>query len=513
MGDPGAMHHGIDIEGKPFRRKRFPAVVAVPAVGLALAPASQDGMSAAFRFLGARGADETAGTRDQDSAIASGWHLRGTFSRPIEHSLMVSSRVGDARRAGCFLCRSLQVTLARTIRILRDGRGSTNRALMLAFGYAVSQGVVLLATPWLARRFDAAEFGLLANLLSVSNIALNLGSLRLDHAILVSDSDGDARHLRDGALVLALLWGLAIACFMLLSGQWIAMWRDLALLIGATVLLVTATQAIAMSLIRRGHIRSVAALRASQGVVFVALALFSGMGLGWCFACSWGLGALAFLPWAMARPRLAPMLSTVVRYGRFPLLGSIGTLMDVVGFSVAVWSMSSAYGLAECGRVTQAQRLVGAPMMLLALSLGQVLQRRWADDALEGGHQLASSFRRVFAVLAALAIAWMVAVLLTGPHLARLVLGAGWVEDRWMLTALSAAVCVRAVVSPLSGLLIVRREFGKGIAWQAAYLAIALAVLPWAASRLEIRSFVFLYSSVEIVMYCAYFAVIRRSAL
>ncbi len=401
--------------------------------------------------------------------------------------------------------------LARTIRTLRDGRGPVNRALMLACGYAVSQGVVLLATPWLARRFDAAEFGLLANLLSVSNIALNLGSLRLDHAILVSESDDDARQLRDAALVLALLWGAATAGFMLLSGQWVAMWPDLAWLIGATVLLVTATQAVAMSLMRRGRIRSVAALRASQGTVFVVLALTSGMGLGWCFAFSWGLGALAFVPWAMMRPRLTPILSTVSRYGRFPLLGSLGTLMDVVGFSVAVWSMSSAYGLAECGRITQAQRLVGAPMMLLALSLGQVLQRRWADDALEIGHSLTSSFRRVFAILAALAIAWVVVILLLGPQLAQLVLGAGWVEDRWMLAALSAAVCVRAVVSPLSGVLIVRREFGKGIAWQAAYLAIAVVVLPAAATRIDIRSFVFLYSAMEGVMYCAYLVVIRRS--
>jgi hypothetical protein len=298
---------------------------------------------------------------------------------------------------------------------------------------------------------------------------------------------------------------------MLLSGQWVAMWPDLAWLIGATVLLVTATQAVAMSLMRRGRIRSVAALRASQGTVFVVLALTSGMGLGWCFAFSWGLGALAFVPWAMMRPRLTPILSTVSRYGRFPLLGSLGTLMDVVGFSVAVWSMSSAYGLAECGRITQAQRLVGAPMMLLALSLGQVLQRRWADDALEVGHRLTSSFRRVLAILTALAIAWVVVILLLGPQLAQLVLGAGWVEDRWMLAALSAAVCVRAVVSPLSGVLIVRREFGKGIAWQAAYLAIAVAVLPAAATRIDIRSFVFLYSAVEVVMYCAYLVVIRRS--
>ena len=68
-----------------------------------------------------------------------------------------------------------------------------------------------------------------------------------------------------------------------------------------------------------------------------------------------------------------------------------------------------------------------------------------------------------------------------------------------------------AVVSPLSGLLIVRREFGRSVAWQAAYLVIALAVLPAAASRIDLHSFVWLYSGLEIFMYSVYFFVIRRS--
>jgi hypothetical protein len=32
-------------------------------------------MSAEFRFPGARGTDETAGARDQDSTIAQGWQF------------------------------------------------------------------------------------------------------------------------------------------------------------------------------------------------------------------------------------------------------------------------------------------------------------------------------------------------------------------------------------------------------------------------------------------------------
>ena len=401
--------------------------------------------------------------------------------------------------------------LIKSIRTFIDRRGTVNRALVLASGYAISQGVVLLAMPLLARRFGTADFGLLANLLTVSNIALNLGALRLDHAILVSDTEDDANRLRDAALTLALLWGIVIAAPMLLLSRWGSLWPEYVWLVSTTVLLVTSTQAVAMTLLRQGRIRSVAILRASQGVMFVALALTSGMGLGLSFAFSWILGAMSFLPWALVRPRLGPMISATMRYGRFPMLGSLGTLMDVVGFSVVVWTMSSSFGLADCGRITQAQRLVGAPMLLLALSLGPVLQRSWADDVSAGPVRLVSSFRRACNLLTITAIAWLLVVVLCGPQLTHILLGEGWVEDRWLLAALSAAACARSVVSPLSGILIVRREFKKCTAWQAAYFAIAVVVLPAAASWIDLRSFVFLYSAFEIVMYCTYLVIIRRS--
>lgn len=408
---------------------------------------------------------------------------------------------------------NIQVVSANLLSLVRRRLVSAHGTLVLGLGYAVSQGAVLAVTPWLARRHDASEFGLLANLLSVANIAINLGALRLDHAILVSESEGDAHHLRDAALLLALVWGAGVVAFMQIAGIWTGGWSSLAWQVGVTALLATATQTVATALLRRGRIRSVALLRASQGILFAVFALATRAGLGTCFMLSWGVGALAFLAWVNSPPKLAVLVPTVARYGRFPLLGSLGSLMDVVAFSVVVWAMSSAYGLAECGRVTQAQRLAGAPMMLLALPLGQILQRRWADDARCGGRQLASSFRRVFLVLCALAVVWVLGIMALGPHLIRVVLGPGWVEDRWVLVALSAAVSVRAVVSPLSGMLVVHRAFGRSVAWQASYLAVALAVLPAAGSHLDVRSFVFLYAGVEVTMYVAYALVIRRSVL
>lgn len=388
---------------------------------------------------------------------------------------------------------------------------SAGTAFVLALGYAISQGVVLIATPWLARLYEAAEFGVLANLISVANIAVAVGALRLDQAILVADSDDDAAGLRDCSLVLALVWGFMSIPVSALSGAWDQTWVTSALNFGLTIFLATATQTVAMALLRDGRIRTVGLLRASQGILFVVFALTTGYSLGFCFALSWSAGAIVFFSWPSRPPRLTPLVAVVSRYRQFPLLGSFGSILDVVGFSMFVWVMTSAYGLAECGRVTQVQRVVGAPAMLLALPLSHLLQRKWAQELLVGGGGLSSSFIEAFRWLLALAVVWITTVLAIGPAIVRGVLGAGWAEDRWEIAALSIAVCVRGVVSPLSGVLAVKRAFSRAVVWQAAYVVTALIALPVASNHLDLRSFIFTFVVIDVLMYTTYFAIIYRS--
>jgi O-antigen/teichoic acid export membrane protein len=398
----------------------------------------------------------------------------------------------------------------RFISKLKERCGSANHAFVLGGGYALGQGAILVSTPWISRQFNANDFGLLANLLTVSNIAMNLGALRLDQAILVSDSERDALHLRNAALCLAVAWGIVLTIIVWLAGTSISFHPDAAWLIGGTVLLATATQVACVEMVRRGRILGASAVRASQGVLFVALAMGSGLGLGVSFVLSWSAGAWALVRWTESRSHLASMLATVKRYSQFPLIGSLGTLVDVVGFSIVVWVISGMFGLAESGRVTQAQRVVGAPLMVLAIALGPVLQKRWAEGLLRGDTSVEASFRRVLWALASLAVVWVLLIALAGPWLGRLVLGAGWIEDRWMLIALAVAVCARGVVSPLSGLIVARRELGRGLTWQLAYFLVAVTVLPLAARLLDLRSFVLAYSAMEAGMYFVYLLMIRK---
>jgi len=388
---------------------------------------------------------------------------------------------------------------------------AAGKAFVVGLGYAISQGVVLLATPWLARRYEAAEFGVVANLISVANIAVAVGALRLDQAMLVADSDDDAAGLRNCSLVLALVWGFMSIPVSALSGAWAQPWATSVLTAGLTIFLATATQTTAMELLRDGRVRTVGLLRASQGILFVVLAFTTGYSLGFCFALSWSAGAMVFLLWRGEPPRLKPLVMLVSRYRPFWLIGSFGSILDVVGFSMLVWVMSSGYGLAECGRVTQVQRVVGAPAMLLALPLSQLLQWKWAQELRAGGGGLSSSFSQAFRLLVALALLWIVTIFLFGPAIVRGVLGAGWGGDRWEIAALSIAVCARGIVSPLSGLLVVKRAFSQAVGWQASYLATALIVLPLASNQLDLRSFIFVFVALDVLMYSIYLFIICRS--
>jgi O-antigen/teichoic acid export membrane protein len=388
---------------------------------------------------------------------------------------------------------------------------AASKAFVVGLGYAISQGVVLLATPWLARLHEVAEFGVLANLTSVANIAVAVGALRLDQAMLVADSDDEAMGLRDCSLVLALVWGFLSIPVSAFSGAWAQPWATSVLTVGLTTFLATATQTVAMALLRDGRVRAVGLLRASQGILFVALAFTTGCSLSVCFALSWSAGAMVFLSWRGKPPRFKPLAALVSQYRQFSLLGSFGSILDVLGFSMLVWVLSSGYGLAECGRVTQVQRVVGAPVMLLALPLSQLLQRKWAQELGAGRDGLSSSFHQAFRWLVALAVLWIATILMFGPAIVRGVLGAGWAEDRWEIAALSIAVCARGIVSPLSGLLVVKRAFSHAVGWQAAYLATVLVALPLASNHLDLRNFIFTFVALDVLMYATYFAIISRS--
>jgi O-antigen/teichoic acid export membrane protein len=386
----------------------------------------------------------------------------------------------------------------------------------VAVGIAVGQGLVLLVTPYLARHFPPAAFGSLALLLTISNLSTAIACLRYDLA-LPSSPENETRGLLTTALLVAAGMGAFAAALLSIPAVGAMVARSAAvpqlpLLVGACVLLVGWHQATCAWMLRRGAYGGVAGMRLSQGAGFSALALVPGVGLLWAHVLSFGAGVIGVGP--TLGPRRAGELSpgqALRVHHKFPLLSLPGALLDVCGYSVCIWVIATFYGTSMAGNYSQIQRLTGAPMMLVSISLGQILLRHTAELDSRNG-ELGRFLSRMVKMLAALAAACLLLLWLFGEPVFSRILGSNWRVDRLFITLVAVAVFFRACVSPLSSILITLRRFKIALLWQVIYFASACLLLPFVASRITFEHYVAFYALHEAVQYSLYLYLISLAA-
>lgn len=383
-------------------------------------------------------------------------------------------------------------------------------------GNILGQAVVLIATLWLARMYAPAEFGLFAVILVISNISVALASLRFDIAIPAA-SEEDARGLAALAVASVLATAVLATAALWFANRITALSLPLVegqpALILMTILTSGAFQILNAGLIREERFKAVGLLRGCQGLTFVALATVPAIGLSWAWALSFIWGA-AVIPAAVSTARRlnTGMVAAILRrQWKLPLFSLPGAALDVIGYSMMIWVLVAVYGPSDAGTYSQLQRLLGGPLMLISISLGQVLLRQTADHA--GDPQaLRSLLSKVLLGLGGLVTLAVIAVAIFGARLLQIVLGEQWVVAPVMAVLITIAVGVRACVSPLSAALITQRRFGVGFIWQAIYFSSAVLLFPLMARRLEFHDFIAFYALHEAVLYALYLALIWRAA-
>ncbi|WP_301236842.1 lipopolysaccharide biosynthesis protein [Pandoraea cepalis] len=377
----------------------------------------------------------------------------------------------------------------------------------------MGQGAIVLATPLLSRIYSPAEFGTLAVLLTVGNIAMALGCLRYDMAI-PSAGENEIRGLMTVSMLACLALAVIVTlCLALIPGSEhlgtvVDTMSQRPWLIGVCVAAVGIFQATNAYLLRQGDYRGAGLQRASQGIVFIALAAFPAVGVLWAYALSflvagWRSGRYFMGPTTDA----LPWRDAAAKHRQLPILSLPGAVLDVVGYSLCIWIVVSHYGEASTGVYSQVQRLIGAPMMLASISLGQIMLRHTAeirDDKPAIRHLVG----RLMLLMGAALVVALPMVWFAGADILRLFLGPKWVIDRELVVAVTFAVAVRACVSPLSTVLISLRRFDLALAWQILYFCSAATILPWLARHLDLNSYACAYAVHEAVLYGIYLKII-----
>lgn len=382
------------------------------------------------------------------------------------------------------------------------------RAGAVAIGTGIGQGLVVMATPLLARKYSPSEYGTLALLMTVSNVSLAVACLRFDLALPSSDDADVGGLLRASAVASVLFGAVAGLSVVLLRGTFISTrageLMDHPVLLGCCVALAGLFQATISWLLRRSRYTGVAAMRLSQGATFSTIAFVPGIGLIWAHVVSFA-GAAYGLRLALRQRRSADAgwMNAAVKYRKFPLYSLPGAVLDVVGYSICVWVIAAFYGRGAAGEYSQVQRLIGAPLMLMSMSLGQILLKHTAELVDDPVQLRAMLLRLLRSMLLATAVA-LIVLAFYGQDLLSRILGPRWHIARDTVLSLGVAVFARGCVSPLSTVLLTLRRFGLTLSWQAAYFCSAALLMPRVAGHVPFRQFVQFYAMHETVFYSAY---------
>lgn len=389
------------------------------------------------------------------------------------------------------------------------------RAGWVAIGIALGQCIVLLVTPYLARHFTPAQFGVLALLTTVSNLSASVACLRYDLA-LPSSGESETRGLLVTSFIVA--GSMAVFAFSAIAfakaGRLTAYAGALTqrpMLVGTCVLLVGLHQATCAWLLRKGAYRNVAGMRFSQGAGFSLVALIPGVGLLWAHVISFGAGVIGL------RPLLAPKKDSEITwleafrlYRQFPILNLPGAVLDVCGYSLSIWVIATNYGPALAGNYSQIQRLTGAPLMLISISLSQILLRQTAEIK-EDKQEFMLFLTGILKMMATLATAGIIFLWVFGEPIFARLLGSQWKVDRELIVVVAIAVFFRACISPLSTILITLRRFKFALAWQVIYFCSASLLMPFFASRISFEHYAAFYALHEAILYSFYLLLIRRA--
>lgn len=385
----------------------------------------------------------------------------------------------------------------------------------------LAQALPVLAAPLLTRLYAPADFGELALFASWLGMALAVATARFDWSVPNARSRcGAASVLVLGALVLPLA-ALLCALALVIDGRGGWFWLLVPSLLGGG-----AQQLLVAWHVRGADLGRVGRAKVAQSVATVGLPLFAGplvpAGHGaWALvagvvAGAWvGLGSLwraaADLQRALASLTRRRLAVAWRRFGPEAGWSTLVSLLNAASFAAVPLLLVRHYSVAEVGLYALVQRVALGPVGLVGAAVSQSF---WAEAARLVRSDRPALVRLYFTSTRRLAwVALPLALLaLAGPWYVGPLFGAErWAAAGAVLAASVPMLVGQVVVSPLSHLVIHRRQHWQAL-WDLARLALlALAVEAASRAGAPLAVAVLALSAVMAAMYAVLFGLNWRA--
>ena len=323
----------------------------------------------------------------------------------------------------------------------RVSLGRRGVLVTLAGGNALTAALAIGSQPVLARLFTPAEFGIAETFVAALTVVFPVASLRYEDALVLPESDDDARAIWH---VAAALTGIVALVLMAapLAGPWLrgGAYGDLVPFLGllAPGLLALRLQRLADAwLVRTRRYGALTAAnvarsaatggaRLAYGAAGAGHGLVTGFVLGNAVAVLAQIRAVVSSGLFASRPSWAAMRRVAVRYRRFAGYTAPSALLAALSSRLPLLALAALFPLDVVGWLGRVILVVATPIGFLGAAASRVLVAEGAAAHRDG--RLASVVADTHRLLARVGAWPLLALLVAGPDAFEVVFGAAWRE-------------------------------------------------------------------------------------
>ena len=356
--------------------------------------------------------------------------------------------------------------------------------LTLMTGTTLAQAIPIAISPILTRLYSPEEFGRFALYMAVAMIASVLVTGRYELAILLPRHDRDALHIT--ALAMAL--SVAISAVLLLVVIFLA--QPIAALLGdaalaswlywvpASTLLLGVYQSLNYWSNRKAQYKRLAISRTVQstGVALAqmtsgyagsgAVGLVGGQITGQVLAT----GVLARLIWREDHQQIRVLrptrsLALAKKYINFPKYLIVAHGFNTASGQMPVLLLSALFSTTAAGFFTLTQRVMAAPMALVAGALGDVFRQEASQAYIHQGN-CEEIYKKTFKRLFFISLVPFTVVFFAAPELFSFVFGGQWRMAGEYAQILVPKFLVDFIVGPLSTVFMIAEKQRLDLIWQ-----------------------------------------------
>lgn len=156
------------------------------------------------------------------------------------------------------------------------------------------------------------------------------------------------------------------------------------------------------------------------------------------------------------------LLCVAKRYDDFPKYSLLGDTLAMCSQQLPVYLLTFFFGANEVGLFTMGQRCVNAPVNLIIQSIGDVFRQSAAEAYAKTGNCV-HIYKKTFKMLIIIAFIISISLLLLGPWIFPLFLGAKWVGVSKFIIALIPMYFFRCISNPLGNIVLIAEKQKAGL--------------------------------------------------